>query len=113
MTSGNIAYGCGIFWRQASTSRSWGDAGTGTEALKLVARLKPDIVITDLYMPDGDGLSVARSVQRQRPGTKVVLVSAHAGRGYERLATEDEALAFIPKSEFTLEALRQVLEEEA
>lgn len=51
-----------------------GEARTGTEALRLVEHLRPDLVIADLYMPDGDGLEVARSVHGLWVGVEVVLV---------------------------------------
>ena len=88
-----------------------GDAGTGEEAIQLVENLQPDLVIADMYMPNGDGLEVDRSVQRQWPDTKVILVSAHIERTYERLAKEEKALAFIPKASLTLAALRHALKE--
>ena len=37
-----------------------GEAQTGSEAIKLVGSLMPDLVITDVEMPDGDGLEVLR-----------------------------------------------------
>lgn len=89
-----------------------GEASTGREALRLVALLMPDLVIADVDMPDGDGLDVARFLQRQWPGIKVILVSAHTERGFERQAREEGALAFIPKARISLDALRQALQEE-
>lgn len=89
-----------------------GEAKTGIEALDLVSRLLPDVVITDMDMPDGDGVEVVRSLRAGRPGVKVIIVSGHTGRGYERLAKEEGALAFFPKAKLSLESLRQVLQEE-
>jgi len=89
-----------------------GEAKTGIEALDLVSRLLPDVVITDMDMPDGDGVEVVRSLRTGRPGVKVIIVSGHSERGYERLAEEEGALAFFPKAKLSLEALRQVLLEE-
>jgi len=89
-----------------------GEAKTGIEALDLVSRLLPDVVITDVDMPNGDGVEVVRSLRAERPGVKVIMVSGHTERGYERLAREEGALAFFPKAKLSLEALRQVLQEE-
>ena len=89
-----------------------GEAKTGIEALDLVSRLLPDVVITDVDMPDGDGVEVVRSLRAGRPGVKVIMVSGHTERGYERLAREEGALAFFPKAKLSLEALRRVLQEE-
>lgn len=90
-----------------------GEASTGTEAVHLIPSLVPDLVIADMYMPEPDGLEVTRYVQHNFPDTKAILVSAHEGYVYERLAREEGALAFIPKVKLSLEALRQALREEA
>jgi two-component system response regulator YesN len=89
-----------------------GEAKTGIEAIYLIPSVKPDLVIADMYMPDPDGLEVARYVQRHFSGIKAILVSAYEERVYERLAREEGALAFIPKARLSLDALRQALKEE-
>jgi len=89
-----------------------GEASTGTEALLLIASLTPDLVIADIYIPDPDGLEVARYVQDHFPDIKVILVSAHVERIYKRLAREEGALGFIPKVSLSLDALRQALQVE-
>ena len=75
-----------------------GEAESGIEALDLVIRLNPDVVITDLDMPGGDGLELARGLRVNSPDVKVITVSGQTEKGYERLAKEEGALAFIPKS---------------
>ncbi len=89
-----------------------GEAQTGSEAVKLVGSLNPDLVITDVDMPDGDGLEVVRILREEVPGVRVIVVSANTGKGYERLAREEGAAAFIPKAKLSLEALSQVLQGE-
>jgi len=86
-----------------------GEAKTGNEAIYLIPSVKPDLVIADMYMPDPDGLEVARYVQSHFSGIKAILVSAYEERVYERLAREEGALAFIPKARLSLDALRQAL----
>lgn len=86
-----------------------GEATSGAEAVKLIPLLVPDLVIADMYMPEPDGLEVARYVQDRLPQTKAILVSAHEERVYETLAREAGALTFIPKVTFSLDTLRQVL----
>ena len=87
-----------------------GEASNGAEAVKLIPSLIPDLVIADMYMPEPDGLEVAKCVQDHFPATRAILVSAYAERVYERLAREAGALTFIPKVSFTLEALRRALQ---
>ncbi len=55
---------------------------TGTEALALLnAGEKVDILVTDLSMPDMDGLAVIRGAQERRPGLPAVLLTGYAGDG--------------------------------
>jgi two-component system response regulator YesN len=86
-----------------------GEASNGTEAIELIPSLLPDLVIADMYMPEPDGLELARHVQRHFSGIKAILVSAYEERVYERLAKEQGALAFIPKARLSLDALRRAL----
>jgi two-component system response regulator DesR len=90
-----------------------GEASSGAEAVQLIPSVSPDLVIADMYMPEPDGLEVAKYVQDLFPNTKAILVSAHEERVYQRLAKEAGALTFIPKVTFSLDALRQALREAA
>lgn len=67
-----------------------GWAGTGAEAVRAVARLRPDVVTLDDRMPLMSGLEAAREIMRETP-TPIVMVSAASGDDARRLA--DEALA--------------------
>src|SRR5262245_46076185 len=53
-----------------------GTAATGEEAIELVDRLRPDLVVLDVRMPGIGGIEATRRIARRRPGTVVVLVSA-------------------------------------
>ena len=86
-----------------------GEAGSGSEAVHLIPTLAPDLVIADMYMPEPDGVEVARYVQDNYPSVKAILVSGYEERVYERLAMSEGALAFIPKARLSLDALRQAL----
>jgi NarL family two-component system response regulator LiaR len=86
-----------------------GETGSGTEAVRLVELLRPDLVIADVDMPGLDGLDVTREVRGYAPATGVVVISGLGERAYERLAAEEGALAFIPKSGLSVDALRQAL----
>ena len=88
-----------------------GEASSGTEAIELITLLVPDLLIADIYMPDPDGLKLARHIHYHFPDTKAILISAHCELVYEKLAREEGALAFIPKVRFSLDTLRQVLQE--
>jgi DNA-binding NarL/FixJ family response regulator len=50
-----------------------GEAGDGREAVALVEKLQPDVVLLDLEMPVMDGLEALRLIMEQRPQTKVIV----------------------------------------
>ena len=89
-----------------------GEATSGREAISMIESLLPDLVILDMYMPEMDGLEVAQYLQNHLPGVKVILVSAHHGHVYQRLAKEKGTLAFIPKERLCVDALYQTLQVE-
>jgi CheY-like chemotaxis protein len=47
----------------------------GQAALALIPGLRPDLVITDLHMPDQDGLTVIREVRRLHPGVRLIAIT--------------------------------------
>jgi DNA-binding NarL/FixJ family response regulator len=53
-----------------------GEARNGREAVELSRRLKPDIVLMDLSMPELDGLAATRLISADQPGVKVVVLTA-------------------------------------
>jgi len=53
-----------------------GEATTCEMALTLVEKLKPDLVVMDVHMPDGCGISTAREILRSQPSVKVVIFSS-------------------------------------
>ncbi len=63
-----------------------GEARDGGEAVALVAKLDPDVVLMDVRMPVMDGLEATRRIKSQRPQTKVIVLSMYA-------EYEDDALA--------------------
>jgi DNA-binding NarL/FixJ family response regulator len=59
-----------------------GEASTGNEAIDLVEKLKPVLLIVDLKMPGLDGLEVTRQVSQRFPGTRILILSMHANEAY-------------------------------
>ena len=56
-----------------------GEAASGSEAVTLTRRLRPDVVLMDVVMPDGDGLAATRQIMAEIP-TPIVILSGHANR---------------------------------
>ena len=53
-----------------------GEAETVAETIQLTKRLKPDIVLLDIYMPDGDGLEAARVIRKEMSDTAIVILTS-------------------------------------
>jgi DNA-binding NarL/FixJ family response regulator len=56
-----------------------GEAGSGEQALALVPRLGPEIVLLDLVLPGMSGLDVVRRLRAAHPGVKVVVLTSYSG----------------------------------
>lgn len=88
-----------------------GVASNGIEAVALVERLRPDIVLMDVKMPEMDGVDAARLISSRYPETKVVMLSTFMDEEYLRSSLERGAKGYILKSISTdelLEAIRAV-----
>jgi two-component system response regulator DevR len=59
-----------------SPLRVVGEAGTAAAAVSEAARLKPDIVLLDIRLPDGSGFNACREILRSQPDTRVVVLTS-------------------------------------
>ena len=88
-----------------------GEAGDGIEALGLVERLKPDIVIVDMMMPGLNGLEVLRRIKHISPNTRAIVLSMQSADAYVNEALKNGAAGYVLKdtgpSELA-EAVREV-----
>ncbi|TVQ03177.1 MAG: response regulator [Planctomycetaceae bacterium] len=71
-------------------------AGSGRELRQHCELHQPDLVITDIAMPDGDGLEIVAELTRQRP-LPVILVSAHHSPEFIERARQNNVLAYLIK----------------
>jgi DNA-binding NarL/FixJ family response regulator len=87
-----------------------GEAGTGAEALALVIETKPDVVLMDIRMPDGDGLWATEQIV-QRPdlaNTRIVIVTTFELDEYVGRAIRAGASGFLVKDTEPEEFIRAV-----
>ena len=79
------------------------------EALGLLERVRPDLILTDLRMPRGDGLTLLRQAKQVAPQIPVVIFTAYVSEASAREALEAGAVAYLPKP-FTAAQLRRIVE---
>ncbi|KAF4410265.1 MULTISPECIES: response regulator [Streptomyces] len=87
-----------------------GVAHTGAEALRVAERVRPDVVLLDVYLPDMDGVSVLRELRRaeDRPPVDALFITAARDAHIVRAALRAGALHYLIKP-FSQEALREQL----
>ncbi|MEV0350141.1 response regulator transcription factor [Nonomuraea sp. NPDC050680] len=52
-----------------------GEAGTGAQAVQLVRRLRPDVVVMDIRMPGMDGIEATQTILAESPATRVIMLT--------------------------------------
>ena len=87
-----------------------GEAADGEEALAIVHRERPDIVITDLVMPNLNGVELTRRIRRELPHTGIILMSSLPD--YRLKAPVSDADGFVSKrvmNDMLVPAIRDVV----
>lgn len=78
-----------------------GEAGNGTEAVEKAKRLKPDVAIVDISMPELDGVQVTRQIRETLPNTKVLVLTMHDSDQMVESALDAGAHGYVLKSDLT------------
>jgi len=76
-----------------------GEAGTGREAVDATDRLKPDVVVMDLSMPEMDGAAATRAILSSGGEARVLVLTMHAEEDYVEPVMNAGASAYLMKSE--------------
>ena len=87
-----------------------GEAASGLETIEIVERLRPDVLVVDLMMPELNGIEVARRIKKQLPRTVIVVLSMHENEAYVVEALRAGVSAFVLKKSTAQElvyAIRQ------
>ena len=93
-----------------------GEVADGREALKLCRKLRPDLVLMDVMMPQMDGLAATRAVKQEFPDTAVLILTSYEDPDYLFDAIKAGAAGYILKVTSPLEiidAVRSVLSDES
>ena len=86
-------------------------AANGREALAMAREMAPDVLVTDIEMPEMTGLELARAIKEAGIKTRIVMLTTFARAGYLRRAMESGVLGYLlkdrPAAELA-EAVRRV-----
>ncbi|MEO7598372.1 MAG: response regulator transcription factor [Opitutus sp.] len=80
-----------------------GEAGDGRATLALVEQHQPNVVIMDISMPGLNGLDTTARIVREKPKTKVLILSMHTGEDYVLQALRAGATGYLLKDAATVE----------
>ena len=87
-----------------------GEAADGEEAVAAALRLRPEIVLLDIQLPDLDGFAVAERLADEPDPPAVVLISSRSIGAYRQRLKVSPVRGFIAKSEFSGECLLALLD---
>lgn len=91
--------------------RDWkvvGEAMGGREAIEIVKKMKPDIAIVDITMPDMDGLEVTRRIRDAARETQILILTMHESDQMVRRVLEMGARGYVLKSDLASHLVQAV-----
>jgi len=74
-----------------------GEAASGDAAIQLCARIKPDVVLMDMVMPDMDGATATRAIRQQFPSVQVIVLTSFKEEDLVQNALEAGAIGYLLK----------------
>jgi two-component system response regulator NreC len=85
-----------------------GEATGGYEAVDLVEKLQPDVLVLDLSMPDLDGISVTKQIRPQYPSLHILILTIHEDEALLRAALKAGAGGYILKHAAEVELISAI-----
>jgi DNA-binding NarL/FixJ family response regulator len=76
-----------------------GCARDGAESVRLVERLRPDLVLMDIGLPSIDGVEATRLIHERTPEMPIVMLTGHRGREQADAAADAGAIGYVHKDE--------------
>lgn len=92
----------------AAGYRVVGEAESGQEGLEMVRRFEPELVLLDLVLPDMCGTDVARTLRDEGSPSGILLMSSYDREDIDDVAKEAGTLGFVPKTELTVDSIREL-----
>jgi DNA-binding NarL/FixJ family response regulator len=94
---------------EAHGLRVVGEASDGATALDVVGRLRPDVVLLDIVLPDIDGFAVARRLAGLPQAPQVILISSREASDFGARLTDAPVRGFITKADLSADAIKALL----
>jgi DNA-binding NarL/FixJ family response regulator len=85
-----------------------GDAANGRQAVRRVARLRPDVAVMDIAMPELNGIEATREIRQVCPSTQVIILSMHSTTEHVFQALEAGARGYLLKESAGIEVVAAV-----
>jgi PAS domain S-box-containing protein len=85
-----------------------GEATNGIEALKMIRDHRPDVVLMDVSMPEMNGVEATKSIVREFPQTRVLIISQNDPEITKRQAREAGAAGYVAKADLSRNLLRSI-----
>lgn len=88
-----------------------GEAADGHELLRLVWSLRPNVVLSDIAMPNLNGIEATTQIRKRFPNVQVIMLSMHSASAYVIRALRSGALGYVLKDddiEVVIQAIRAV-----
>ena len=85
-----------------------GEAAEGREAVRQALKLKPDVVLMDIEMPEMNGFTATEMLRKQLPATRVLMLSAYNNDAFVARSIESGAWGHVSKDTNAKELVRAI-----
>lgn len=86
------------------------EAADARNALTILEREIPDLILLDIKLPDGNGIGLARDIKEKHPGIILIIITAYDLPEYRYAASSAGANHFVPKEAFMSEDILSLIE---
>lgn len=104
-----IRYGLRLMLEGVDELEIVGEAGSASEALSEISKLKPDVVLMDISLPDLSGIQATREIKSLWPDTAVVALTIHEDEEYFFKMLDAGASGYVPKKAAPEELLKAIM----
>lgn len=85
-----------------------GEAGNGRQALELAMRVRPDVIVMDVSMPEMDGIEATRRIKAEMPDVRIIGLSMYEDAHIGKIMREAGADGFVSKSASAAELVEAI-----